>query len=125
MKYWYSDIFADYVTSHTHSKYLEIIKEKSQRDADRIKDWNWSTKMHINYDKTNYMSLGTMHKLNNPHQFDLRIDNKRTKNTQNQKLLGIYIDDKLCKWNCLLSETGNFTCYRESTTIEQSRPTFL
>ena len=51
--------------------------------------------MHINYDKTSYMFLGTTHKLNNSHQYDLRIDNKPNKNTHNQKLLGIYIDDKL------------------------------
>ena len=95
MKYCHSDFFADDATFHTHNKYLEIIEEKLQSDADTIKDWSRPNEMHINYNKTNYMVLGTTHKLNNSHQFDLRIDNKPIKNTHNQKLLGIYIDDKL------------------------------
>ena len=81
MKYCYSDFFTDDATFHTHDKYLEIIGEKLQSDADTIKDWSRPNKMHINYDKTNYMLLGTTHKLNNSRQFDLRIDNKPIKNT--------------------------------------------
>ena len=75
-----------------------------------IKDWSRPNKMHINYDKTNYMVLGTAHKLNNSHQFDLRIDYKPIKNTHNQILLGIYIDDKL-SWcahvDCLCSAVSS------------------
>ena len=79
MKCSYSDFVADDATFHTHNKYLEVIEEKLQSVADTIKDWSRPYKMHINYDKTNYMVLGTMHKLNNSHQFDLRIDNKPIK----------------------------------------------
>ena len=49
--------------------------------------------MHINYDKTNYMILGRTNK--QTQEFDIRIDDKHIKKTQNHKLLGIHIDDKL------------------------------
>ena len=34
MKYCYSDFFADDATFHTQNKYLEIIEEKLQSNAD-------------------------------------------------------------------------------------------
>ena len=57
--------------------------------------------MHINYDKTNYMILGRTNKQNVPQEFDIRIDDKHIKKTQNHKLLGIPIDDKL-SWSSLI-----------------------
>ena len=44
--------------------------------------------MHIHYDKTNYMILGDMGKLNDNYEFDLKNDSNRNK-TRNLKLLGI------------------------------------
>ena len=79
MKYCYTDFFADDAIFHTHNKYLEVIEKKLQSDADTIKDGSRPNKMHINYDKSNYMVLGTTHKLNTSHQFYLRIDNKPIK----------------------------------------------
>ena len=49
--------------------------------------------MHITYDKTNYMILGRANTQNVPQQFDIRIDDKHIKKTQNHKLLGMHIDD--------------------------------
>ena len=51
--------------------------------------------MHINYDKTNCMILGRTNKQNVSQEFDIRIDDRHIKKTQNYKLLGIHIDDKL------------------------------
>ena len=51
--------------------------------------------MHINYDKTSYIILGRTNKQNVSQEFDIRIDDKHIKETQNYKLLGIHIDDKL------------------------------
>ena len=54
--------------------------------------------MHINYYKTNYIILGRTNKQNVSQEFDIRIDDKHIKKTQNYKLLGIlgtHIDDKL------------------------------
>ena len=41
------------------------------------------------------MVLGRTNKQNVPQEFDIRIDDKHIKTTQNHKLLGINIDDKL------------------------------
>lgn len=95
MKYCYSDFFADDATFHTHDKRIETLEMKLQSDADTVKDWSRKNKMHIHYDKTNYMILSTMYKLNESKQLDLKIANNQIKNTRNQKLLGIHIDDKL------------------------------
>ena len=53
--------------------------------------------MHINYDKTSYTSLGRTYTYtqNGSQEFDFRIDDKHINRTQNHKLLGIHIDDKL------------------------------
>ena len=41
------------------------------------------------------MILGRTNKQNIPQEFDIRIDDKHIKKTQNHKPLGIHIDDKL------------------------------
>ena len=64
MKYCYSDFFADDATFHTNDKLFERVEMKLQSGADTAKGWSRQNKMHIHYDKTNYMILGGMHKLN-------------------------------------------------------------
>ena len=71
------------------------IKEKLQCGAEDAKDWSRQNDMHITYDKTIYMILGTTNKQNVPQEFDIRIDDKHIKKTQIHKLLGIHNDDKL------------------------------
>lgn len=95
MKYCYSDFFADDATFYTHDKLFEKVEKKLQCGADNVKGWSRQNKMHIHNDKTNYMILGTINKLNEPHELDLKIDDNQIKKTHNQKLLGIHIDDKL------------------------------
>ena len=41
------------------------------------------------------MILGRTNKQNVPQEFDIKIDDRHFKKTQNHKLLGIHIDDKL------------------------------
>ena len=95
MKYCYSDFFADDATFHTHDKLFERVEMKLQSGADTAKVWSRQNKMIIHYDKTNYTILGGMHKLNDNYEFDLKNDSNQIKKTRNQKLLGIYIYDKL------------------------------
>ena len=95
VKYCFSDFFADDATFHTHDKILENVEKKLQCGADNAKDWSRQNKMHIHYDKTNYMILGALNKQSDPYEFDLRIDGNQIKKTHNQKLLGVHIDDKL------------------------------
>ena len=64
MKYCYSNLFADDPTFHTHDKLFERVEMKLQNGKDTAKGWSRQNKMHIHYDKTHYMILGGMHKLN-------------------------------------------------------------
>ena len=95
VNYCYSDFFADDATLHTHDNKPNKVEEKLQCGTDNVMDWSRQNNMHINYDKTNYMILGRTNKQNASQEFDIRIDDKHIKKTQNHKLLGIHIDDKL------------------------------
>ena len=95
MNYCFSDFFADDAALHIHDNKPDKVEEKLQCGGDNAKDWSRQNNMHINYDKTNYMILGRTNKQNVSHEFDIRIDDKHIKKTQNNKLLGIHIDDKL------------------------------
>ena len=75
MKYCYSDFFADDATFHTHDKLFERVGMKLKSGTDTVKGWSRQNKMHIHYDKTNYMILGGMRKLNDNYEFDLKIGN--------------------------------------------------
>ena len=95
VSYCYSNFFADDATLHTLDNKPYKVEKKSQCGADNAKDWSRQNNMHINYDKTNYMILGRTNKQNVSQEFDIRIDDKHIKKTQNHKLLSIHIDDKL------------------------------
>ncbi|MEW8544984.1 MAG: reverse transcriptase family protein [Candidatus Thiodiazotropha sp.] len=95
MKYSFTDFFADDTTFHTHSKCLQTIETRLQNDTDSAKTWCEQNKMHINFDKTTCMTLATRHKLEESQGLLLKLDNHAIKNVSKQKLLGIYIDEKL------------------------------
>ena len=95
MNYCYSYFFANDTTLHTHDNKPDKVEEKLKCGADNAKDWSRQNNMQINYDKTNYMILGRTNKLNVSQEFDIRIDDKHVKKTQNYKLLGIHIGVKL------------------------------
>ena len=64
LNYFNSDFFADDATIHTNSKILKKnIEEKHQSDTDSAKLWCKQNKMHIEFNKTTYMILGTGYKL--------------------------------------------------------------
>lgn len=95
LKYCYADLFADDATFHTHDKILETLEMKLQCDANNTMDWSLNNNMHVNYDKTSYMLIGTMHRLNALRQLNIKIDNNQITSTRSQKLLGLHIDDTL------------------------------
>ena len=95
LNYCYSDFFADDATIHTNGKMLKTIEENLQSDANSAKFWCKQNKMHINFDKTTYMVLGTRYKLQDAQFLNLIIDNHDVKHVPQQKLLGLHIDDKL------------------------------
>ena len=95
LNYCYSDFFADDATIHTNGKMLKTIEENLQSDANSAKVWCKQNKMHINFDKTTYMVLGTRYKIQDAQFLNLIIDNHDVKHVSQQKLLGLHIDDKL------------------------------
>ena len=95
MNYCYSDFFADDATFNTHDSKTDKVEEKLRCGADNAKNWSPQNNMHINYNKTNYMILGRTNKQNVSQEFNIKTDDKHIKKTQNHKLLGIHIDDKL------------------------------
>ena len=64
-------------------KRLDKVEEKLQCGADNPNDWSRQNNMHINYDKTNYMILARTNKQKVSQEFDIRIDDKHIKKTQN------------------------------------------
>ena len=90
MMYCYSDFFADDATFHALDKILDKVEEKLQCGADNAKGWSHQNKMHIHYDKTNYMILGALNKHIEPHEFDLKIDGNQIKRRINKNYL-VYI----------------------------------
>ena len=95
MNYCYSDVFTDDATIHTDDNKPNTVEEKLQCGADNAKNWSRQNNMLTNYDKTNQMILGITNKQNVSKEFDIRIDDKHTKKTQNHKFLGMHIDVKL------------------------------
>ena len=95
MNYCYSDFFADDATIYTKSKMLKNIDYNLQLDANAAKVWCKQNKMHIHFDKTSHMVLGTQYKLQDAQFLNLIIDNHNVKHVSQQKLLGLHIDDKL------------------------------
>ena len=57
--------------------------------------------MHINYNKTTCMLIGSRQKLQDLPQISLNIDDHDISSVTKQKLLGLLIDDKLT-WSALI-----------------------
>ena len=64
---------------------LKTNEENLQSDANSAKVWCKQNKMHINFDKTTYMVLGTRYKLNDAQILNLIIDNHDVKQVSQQK----------------------------------------
>ena len=69
-------------------------------------------KMHLNYDKTTSMLIGTRYRTQNSLQLNIYIDNDKIKSVNKQKLLGIYIDE-----NLLWSDHIDYLCSNISSKI--------
>ena len=87
LKYCYVDFFADDATIHINSKVLKTLK----RISNRMLRWK-QNKMHINFDKTTYLVLGTRYTLQDAH---FLIVNHDVKHVSQQKIMCLHIDDKL------------------------------
>ena len=90
-----SDLYADDCTFHTHSKDMEIIENNLQSDLNDAMSWCKSNKMHINYQKTSCMTLGSRHRLDNSRVLNIKVNDTTISQVSSQKLLGLYIDEHL------------------------------
>ena len=93
-----SDFYSDDATFHTHDKDIHTIRNKIQSDFNASKLWSTSDKMHIHYQKSSCMTIGTRQRLDGTDHLDIKADNIRERYVSNQKLLGLHIDDNL-NWN--------------------------
>ena len=98
LQYCSSDFYADDATFHTHDKDIHTIENRIQSDFNASKLWSTSNKMHIHYQKTSCMTIGTRQRLVGTDHLNIKADNINIRSVSNQKLLGLYIDENL-NWN--------------------------
>ena len=98
LQYCSSDFYADDATFHTHDKDIHTIESRIHPDFNASKLWSTSNKMHIHYQKTSCMTIGTRQRLDGTDNLDIKADNINIRSVSNQKLLGLHIDENL-NWN--------------------------
>ena len=93
----YLDSYADDTTVHTASKVPDTIKTKLQISSNDFKIYCKQNKMyvHVLLGKTSLMILGSRQNIAEIESFEIFIDNEIIKQVDNQKLLGIIIDQTL------------------------------
>ena len=84
LKHRCSDFFADDMTVHTSSQYIDIINTELQTDLEIINSWSKQSKMKIHCIKTTYMLVRPRGRLNDFHHLSLNIDDKTIKKFQNK-----------------------------------------
>ena len=91
----YLDSYADDTTVHTASKVPDTIKTKLQISSNDFKIYCKHNKMYVHVGKTSIMILGSRQNIAEIESFEIFIDNEIIKQVDNQKLLGIIIDQTL------------------------------
>ena len=85
---------------------METIAINLQPDLNDSMSWGKSNKMHINYQKTSCMTLGSRQRLDNSRVLIIKVNGTAISQVSSQKLLGLCIDehrnwsthiDHLCK----------------------------
>lgn len=107
-----TDYYADDTTVHTNGENEIAVQAKLQLDARNAELWSKQNKMHLNYDKTTCMLIGTRYRTKNSQQLNIYIDDNKIKSVNKQKLLGIYIDE-----NLLWSDHIDYLCSNISSKI--------
>ena len=78
---------------------IQEIELNMNSDLACINEWLLANKLSLNVTKTEFILLGSAHKLNNlVTQPDLKINHKKIKQVCNATVLGVELDDKL-SWN--------------------------
>ena len=74
---------------------METIENNLQSDLNDDMAWRKSNKMHINYQKTSCMTLGSRQRLGNSRVLNIKVNDTTISQVSRQKLLGLYIDEHL------------------------------
>ena len=107
LKHCNSDLYADDATFHTHRKDMETIENNLQSDLNDAMSWGKSNKMHINYQKTSCMTLGSRQRLDNSRVLNIKVNDTTISQVSSQKLLGLYIDEHL-NWSTHIDHLCKF-----------------
>ena len=93
----YLDMYADDATLHAADKQQETVESKLQIGTDDFKNWCLSNNMSIHIGKTSVMTVGSRQNVANLDVMEICIDNEIIKEVENQKLLGVIIDNVTCQ----------------------------
>ncbi len=91
------NMYADDSTLGATGDNVDLVKQKLGSDLGNIVNWCDGNKMAINYDKTKVMLLTTYQKYHtlSVKEIKITINNKTLENVEQQKLLGIVVDQNL------------------------------
>ena len=95
MKEAYVDIYADDTTVHTASKVPNTIKTKLQISSNDFKTYCKQNKMYVHVGKTSLMIIGSRQNTSRTESIEIYLENEIIKQVDNQKLLGVTIDQTL------------------------------
>ncbi len=92
-------LFADDTNLTIAGEYIQEIESNMNSDLTCINEWLLANKLSLNVVKTEFILIGSAHKLNNivTHS-DLKINHVKIKQVHKATVLGVELDDKL-SWN--------------------------
>ena len=90
-------LFADDTTISVHSKSIQVVNSRLQKEADSINSWCKENRMKINVEKTKCMLLASWQKLLScsGSDLDVNMESSAIHNVVNEKLLGVELDNLL------------------------------
>jgi hypothetical protein len=93
-----SVLYADDDTDNVHSKEVEELREKIQREADRSTDWVSDNRMVCSSSKTKLLVIGTAqlrNSLMNNTNMEISVCNTIVHDTQSERLLGLTVNNRM------------------------------
>ena len=90
-----TDIYADDTITHTADKKLEVVEPKLQTSANDFNTWCIDDNMGVHYGKTHAFVVGSKHMTSANESISVTINELSTESVNEQKHLGITIDNKL------------------------------
>ena len=89
------DLYADDSTLYAAGSNIRCLQSQLQADIDVVADWCETNNMLIHPKKSKCMVIGSPNRLKSLDKLYLTIYSSRIEQVENQKVLGIYIDNNL------------------------------